>query len=221
MTELHIPDQRLVTLALAVEYIYNARVEGDVIEFGVKAGYTASMLASTMKAWQGLELDFPRDRKLWLCDSFEGFPEADCDIDRHSPMNEIWKPGSSRGCTAALLREGMEKILPGQIEIVEGWYGDTWQAYATSERSERLYALVHADCDLYGSTMDALDPLFSGDCIAPGCIILFDDWNAAKADPKFGQRRAWSELVEYHGIEASDEGGYAACGHKFIVHGYR
>lgn len=116
------------------------------------------------------------------------------------------------------MRHGAETMLPGQVEIVEGWYGERWETFANLNRS---YALVHADCDLYGSTMDALDPLFASKCIMPGCIILFDDWNAAKADPKFGQRRAWAEMVENHGIEASDEGGYAACGHKFIVHRYR
>lgn len=215
---IELPDPRLVALAMAVQYIYEARVDGDLIEFGVKAGYTAGALLNAMKALQNIELDYPRDRKLYLCDSYEGFPEADCDVDRHSPMHDIWKPGSSRGCSANVMRDGAEAALPGQVEIVEGWYGDTWYTYAGRER---LYALVHADCDLYGSTMDALDPLFGGKCIAPGCIILFDDWNAAHADPKFGQRRAWKELVEYHGVEASDEGGYAACGHKYIVHGYR
>lgn len=215
---IEIPDQRLVALIHAVQYIYEARVKGDLIEFGVKAGYTASALMSAMKQLQGVELDYPRDRKLWLCDSFEGFPEADCDVDRHSPMSSIWLPGSSRGCTATAMRAAADELLPGQIEIIEGWYCDTWLAYTNRNCS---YALVHADCDLYGSTMDAIDPLFAGKCIMPGCIILFDDWNAAKADPKFGQRRAWAEMVEYHGIEASDEGSYAACGHKFIVHSYR
>lgn len=214
---IEIADPRLVTLALAVQYIYEARVDGDLIEFGVKAGYTASALIGAMKGWQGVETDFPV-RKLWLCDSFEGFPEADCDVDRRSPMSSIWLPGSSRGCSASAMRELTDAALPGQVEIIEGWYGDRWETFANMNRS---YALVHADCDLYGSTMDALDPLFASKCISPGCIILFDDWNAAKADPKFGQRRAWREMVEYHGIEASDEGSYAACGHKFIVHSYR
>ncbi len=215
---IEIADPRLVTLALAVQYIYEARVEGDLIEFGVKAGYTAGVLMNTMKHIQNIEVDYPRDRKLWLCDSYEGFPEAGCDIDRHSPMNEIWRPGTSRGCPAEAMRDAAEAILPGQVEIVEGWYDKTWRIFAPRHRA---YALVHADCDLYSSTKGALAQLFGNECIAPGCIVLFDDWNAAQADPRFGQRRAWKELVDYFRIDASDEGGYAACGHKFIVHSYR
>ena len=34
----------------------------------------------------------------------------------------------------------------------------------------------------------------------------------------FGQRRAWREAVQKHGIDYSDGGDYAVLGHKFTIH---
>ena len=79
-------------------------------------------------------------------------------------------------------------------------------------------AFVHIDCDLYSSTVEVLDPLFANNMIADGCIVCFDDWNCNRASPRFGQRRAWREMVEKHRIEHSDNGDYAVIGHKFTIH---
>ena len=80
--------------------------------------------------------------------------------------------------------------------------------------------MVHIDCDLYSSTMDALVPLFDGKNISPGAIVFFDDWNCNFASKKFGERKAWDELVEKYQNEFSDEGGYGIACRKFIIHEY-
>ncbi len=41
-------DDRLVAIRNAVEYVYGARVEGDIIEFGVMSGYSASALINSV-----------------------------------------------------------------------------------------------------------------------------------------------------------------------------
>jgi O-methyltransferase len=214
----NVPDPRLMALILAVQYVYECRVEGDLIEFGVRSGYTAGVLLEGVRLFQGRERDYPKDRLVWLCDSYEGFPVPDREQDRLSPMAGIWREGTSRGVSGERMREAAEEELPGQVEVVEGWYKDTATVFA---KIGRRYGLIHCDCDLYGSTMDALVPLFVNGCIQPGCIILFDDWNAAHADPTLGQRLAWRDLVRKFWVEHSDEGSYGASGHKYIVHGYK
>jgi hypothetical protein len=214
-------DDRIAALRNAVEYAYGARVEGDIIEFGVMSAFTAVALANAMMTFDGRMPDHPTVRNLWLCDSFEGFPVATGKIDPETPMiiSGAWAPGTSRGGTPEQICYAMRDYLPPQrLHVVAGWFKDTAQYFANRDRK---YALIHADCDFYESTKDALAPLFANGCISPGCMIAFDDWNANHADPMFGQRAAWRDLVEQFHIDASDEGPYAAYSHKFIVHGYR
>ena len=78
--------------------------------------------------------------------------------------------------------------------------------------------MLHLDCDLYKSTIEVLDHVFSGNRIADGCAVFFDDWNTNRSSPLLGQRRAWRETVEKHGVRFSDGGDYAILGHKFVVH---
>src|ERR1700758_1856690 len=59
-------------LSLAVLWVYDSRIEGDIVEFGTGRGFSAQVIASAM-AVGGRSL--PR-KKLHLFDSFEGFPEA-------------------------------------------------------------------------------------------------------------------------------------------------
>lgn len=114
------------------------------------------------------------------------------------------------------LTEYMATILPSEdIVVIKGWYRDT------ARHLDRTFACLHIDCDLYESTMDALVPLFTKQLVSPGAIILFDDWNCNRADPRYGERAAWRELTERFVIVSSDEGGYGVAGHKFIVHGYK
>jgi hypothetical protein len=78
--------------------------------------------------------------------------------------------------------------------------------------------MVHLDCDLYSSTVEVLDHLFTRGHVAEGAVLFFDDWNCNRSSPQFGQRRAWRETCEKHRVEYSDGGDYAVLGHKFLVH---
>jgi hypothetical protein len=83
------------------------------------------------------------------------------------------------------------------------------------------FGLIHVDCDLYQSTMDALEPLFAKHLVSEGAALLFDDWNCNRASKQLGERRAWSELSAKYDVDYSDEGGYGRAGHRLTVHRYR
>lgn len=207
-------DPRISALTHAVEYIYGARVPGDLIEFGVKDGDSAKILIDAMRS--GSDPSYTPDmrdkRTLWLCDSFEGFPETTQgpDMDSYMVRSGVWGKGQSRGCSAERIRGRFP-----ECRVVEGWYADTAHQF-----NQGKYALIHADCDLYQSTWDALKPLFNIGAVSEGAIVLFDDWNGNQARPEFGQRAAWHDLVACYCIRASDEGSYGAFGHRFIIHGF-
>jgi O-methyltransferase len=206
------------TLALAVEYAYNGEVEGDIAEFGTMSGETAGTLAEAMAAVEAL-YGWPA-RRLHLFDSFQGLPAPASAVDKDCVhvRSGIWTPGACMVLTKERLAFKIGRLLPaGRLSIWAGWFKDTLRELPLSVR----FALIHADCDLYESTLDALEPLFARGQVSNGAIVLFDDWNTNRSSPAHGQRRAWAELAARHGVAFSDEGSYGVFGRKLIVHDYR
>lgn len=207
----------LEALCLGVVYAYSSEVEGDLVEFGTMSGETAQAIARAMTETEGLYSLPPR--RLYLFDSFEGLPEIESPVDQENIhcQSGVWVPGSCFVLTKERLRFLVgDKILKDRLTICDGWYKET-----VSRLPEKTaFAMIHVDCDLYQSTLDALDPLFARGQVSEGAIILFDDWNCSRASPSTGERRAWQELTEKHSIEFSDEGSYSCSGRKFIVHAY-
>jgi len=199
-------------LALAVEYVRGARMEGDIAEFG-SHGRTSGIICRTVK-------NFRMKKSVHLFDSFEGLPTSTQEADFNSPLvkNQLWGQGASRsGLTPQRLQIMMERFLPAeQIRIFPGWYKDTLSTIPEGT----VYAMIHIDCDLYESTVEVLDYLFSHGMITEGCIILFDDWNSNHASPRFGERKAWRDMTEKYSVEFSDSGPYSWDGHRFHIHSY-
>ena len=203
-------------LHFGVEYVYYGEVEGDVAEFGTMSGDTSAALAQAMA--------FSRDlghtpKKLHLFDSFQGLPDITSSIDAGSQhvQSGVWGPRACKMLGKAELLARLRSHLPLERLVVhDGWYRDTVPELPPSAR----FGLVHVDCDLYQSTMDALEPLFANGLVTEGAIFLFDDWNCNRASPAYGERRAWADLTSAFSIVASDLGGYSWDGHKFIVHSY-
>ncbi len=209
-------------LIQGVGYCVGSAVEGDIAEFGTCRGDTASILARSLNYYtQGYERseqahDMP-PRLLHLFDSFEGFPSAQCAEDRESPHVDsgVWGAGTAKGLSAEELLQLCEHFLPKeQLRIYEGWYKDTLANIPAATR----FALLHMDCDLYSSTYEVLEHLFENDHLSDGCAIFFDNWNSNRANPRFGERKAWADCVAKYQPEYSDCGEYGCNSHKFILH---
>lgn len=208
--------ETLRALTKSLWYVYGGRVEGDIVEFGTMSGLTASRMALAMTVLEG---GMPAGRVLHLFDSFEGLPKSTSEPDRTSihVLNGEWRAGSCKVLSKDELHEVCAKNYdPARLRIYEGWFSDTVSSFPLGTK----LALLHVDCDLYQSTMDALLPCFARRMISEGAVIHFDDWNCNRASPAHGERRAWRELTEHFNIAASDCGSYSWHGHKFIVHRY-
>jgi hypothetical protein len=200
-------------LRLSLDYVEEADVKGDLAEFGTMSGKTASVLSYALAR-------LGSKRALLLFDSFKGLPEATSEVDRSSPhvQSGVWGANRCLDLSSSELRSVCEAYLPsGAVRIHEGWFSES----LPKANLEAPLALVHVDCDMYQSTVDVLEFLFSNGKVAEGGVLLFDDWNTNRADPKFGERRAWSECVERYGVSCSDWGAYGWSGQRFIVHSYR
>ena len=210
------------SLTQGVQYVFNNAVEGDIAEFGTASGFSALTIAHAMTYYGKMYAPFLHKhgvgpKNLVLFDSFQGLPRPDNPVDLQSPNVESgrWKEGTF----AALDKEELTALCSSaydrdKIRIVAGWYAATVPSISADTR----FAMVHLDCDLYSSTVEVLDHLFKRHHLADGCRLFFDDWNCNRSSPRFGQRRAWREVVERYGVEYSDGGDYAVLGHKFTVH---
>lgn len=221
------------SLKQAVEYALVSGVRGDVAEFGCHFGETAAILAEAL--WE-MEKKYGQcdrahgiaQRRLWLFDSFAGFPEATDPIDIAAPHIKagLWFAGQPSGGTP----EGVgvqcaNWIDPKRVWVVSGWYKDTLRQIPVSQK----FAVIHIDCDYYESTMQVLDHLFGHNMISDGCTILFDDWYCNRGSPDFGEQRAWADAWADairkwpvgQGYRYSDWGPYGVLGRRFIVHAPR
>lgn len=205
-----------------IEYVVATAVDGHVAEFGTSTGRTAMVLAKgiadyTHKYVVSEEAHRIGTRKLMLFDSFEGFPNALHPIDQAAPHIAcgIWGAGVMKDANAAILREMCEVHLPtDRVEIVEGWYSETLVKLAPGTK----FSMIHIDCDFYASTLAVLERLFEIDAFSDGCAIFFDDWYCNRGSPKFGEQRAWADIVAKYRPQFTDWGAYATVGRRFIIH---
>ncbi len=212
-------DEVAKNLILAVQYVYEGDVAGDVAEFGTCGGVTAQALAAAMRC-HGRH-DWAPKKTLHLFDSFSGLPHAVSEVDKASPhvRKGWWKAGS---CSCPIgekeLRVRACQFLPhDQVSIHAGWFSETLPTLPPDQQ----FALLHIDCDLYQSAAEVLDHVFYSTMVSPGCMIVFDDYNCNRADPQWGERRAWAETRERFDVVCDDLGCRGWSARSFIVHGYR
>jgi hypothetical protein len=199
---------------VAIDYIMSNQIPGPVLEFGSRSGFTSRCLGETMA-----ERNYPG--KLYLFDSFEGLPDIESDIDLRSPEvreQKVWFKGAMAmpNDTVELIATDLRKFMqPNQFEIVKGFFSDT----LPNALPEAPVAMIHIDCDLYQSTMDVFEALNERKLLQNGSILMFDDYNTSKADPRMGERRALADLLQRNKrLSVSPFLSYNWHGQAFLLH---
>lgn len=207
----------------ALEYVTIGGVIGDVLEFGVLGGWSARLLCEIMR-------DIGNYADIHLFDSFDGLPEYATEVDRTSyeiGARDLWSDkmrfpqdflarfdAPHEQHIAARLAE---IIRPERIFINKGFYADVLKRDLSIKA-----ALIHIDCDLYQSTEEVLTGLHRMKALQDGCVVLFDDWNCNRANPDFGERRAFREFLERQSdYTASPWFTYGYNGAAFLLHARR
>lgn len=168
-------------IKLIAEYLKQEKVHGDYFEFGVFQGI------SFTNAYKVLEKDCPGViRKYYAFDSFEGIPEDDY---------RFYKGECS------ISKDGFEKILkkngltPDKYELVKGFYNESLAKFFPDyQKQDSKAAFVYLDCDLYSSTIDALNGITNA--IQDGTVISFNDWWCYKGRSDYGQQKAFYEWLD-------------------------
>ena len=161
--------------------VIRRQVPGDFIETGVYRGGACIFMRAVLAAYQDTA------RTVWVADSFQGLPipEKQYPQDRRNVSNDADSPSLDE-VKANFARYG---LLDGQVRFLPGWFKDT----LPQAPIERL-ALLRLDGDMYSSTMDALQNLYSK--VSPGGYVIVDDYVSHRNQCG----RAVDEFRSIHGI---------------------
>jgi predicted O-methyltransferase YrrM len=141
------------------------KVDGDWAEFGVWRGTTGSAMLDLL----------PKNSHLYLLDSFEG-------------LQEDWFSYFKKGFFK-LDEKNRPKFDDPRVSVVPGFFKDTKEVF-----KNKTISFAHIDCDLYSSTVDALNAIDK--CIIPGTILLFDEYvHKIGNDVTDDEHRAFSEWI--------------------------
>jgi len=170
--------------------IKHVTIDGLWAEFGVYKG-TSCKFISEIKSRQ-----FPNSKeRLQGFDSFEGLPEA-------------WKKTRTKKGKFNVKGEIPNVV---NVDFHKGWFKDTIPKFL--KETQKPFAFVHIDCDIYSSTVDILSNLKNR--IIAGTVILFDELIGYNAW-ELHEYKAFMEFVEENNVEFEwiafvANAGQAAC----------
>jgi O-methyltransferase len=160
--------KRLANIRECVETVLADGVPGDLVETGVWRGGSCIYMRGILAAYGD------PDRRVWVCDSFEGLPEHDGRYE--ADIGDQFHTFGELAIGVEEVQENFRRygLLDDRVEFLKGWFADT---LATAPIDE--IAVLRLDGDMYSSTMDALEPLYPR--LSPGGFVIIDDFGAVPA----------------------------------------
>ena len=152
----------LNNLEYCINIIIKDNIDGDFLEAGVWRG-GASIF---MKA---LSTIFNTNKKIFVADSFDGFPKES----NHDNINFWQNVDDKIKVSLETVKDNFTKynLLDDNVIFLKGFFKDTLY----TDEIKKL-SLLRLDGDLYSSTMDTLDSLYPK--LEDGGFVIIDDYNA-------------------------------------------
>ncbi|MCH2203754.1 MAG: TylF/MycF family methyltransferase [Fuerstiella sp.] len=170
------PDRKFVLWSLTNSL---QNIPGDTVECGVLYGHSSHVICSAMHEGH--------QRVHHAFDSFEGLSEPTAEDAVQTARAYSWKKGD----LSVSLDEVQRNLKTFErIEYYQGWIPERF-----SEVSERTFAFVHVDVDLFQPTYDSLE--FFCERLVPGGIVVCDDYGFNTCP---GARRAVDMVSENTGF---------------------
>ena len=156
----------------------------DIYEFGV---YTGDRMRDFAKRVVGFG-------HLWGFDSFTGIPNGMQEWIPHAS----WQAGGMSASDAlkvwnekALFEKLRQHIKYDNLSFVAGFYNESLTDELATQRHFQPALLVHLDCNLYVSTLQAMRWLLRYRLLLPSTIVRYDDW------PGNMTRMSWQQQIAY------------------------
>ncbi len=170
---------RLNNIQACIETVLKEKIPGDFVELGVWRGGACIFMRGALAAY-GVT-----DRRVFVADSFAGLPDPQAERyasdrgDKHSTHSYL-------AVSEDDVRRNFERygLLDDQVVFLKGWFEDTLPTAPI-----RRLSLMRLDGDMYSSTIQSLENLYSrlsvgGFCLIDdyalkGCRAAVDDFRAA------------------------------------------
>lgn len=178
-----IGQKRMKNIEYLAKDIIKNNIEGDFLEAGVWRGGACIFMAGIIKYYK-------EDRKVWVCDSFEGLPKPNQNMypadvnDRHHTIREL-----SISEEQVKTNFGSCGLLDDSVVFAKGWFSETLPKLPV----EKL-ALLRLDGDMYESTMDTLVNLYPK--LSIGGYVVIDDYGLIPC------REAIADYRKSHNIDS-------------------
>lgn len=176
----------------------------NVMEFGVASGNTACAILNVL-----LHRNVTVKRYIGF-DSFLGLPKEENGV----PIHNDWSVGAfnilhenrnnnkilNKADTTEEAIEHLFNRLKGyekhgiKVDIVKGIYQDTLNSETLKSYEIEPADFIHIDCDLYISSIQALEFIFSNDLLKMNGILRYDDMRGCPDDG--GEKRAHKKIQE-------------------------
>jgi O-methyltransferase len=163
-------------------YVQNTFLGGeavDYLEFGVFRG-------ESIREW--LTLNQHKASRFFGFDSFEGLPEC-------------WRRGQGKGHFD--VRGTVPYIDDPRVRFIKGWFQDTVPPFARDFNAKNRLVL-HADADLYASTM--LPLVYFTPFMSRGTLLIFDEFY--DRDHEFKAVMDWQRISKKSFCIVAEMGNY-------------
>ena len=161
--------RRLEHLQACAEAIFADGIAGDFLEAGVCQGGASIFMRALQVAYGQAE------RQMWVADSFAGLPipTATPDLDHQLDWSESKQPWLAIDLETVQEHFRRYNLQTQSVQYVQGWFSDTLKNAPIQQ-----LAILRLDADLYGSTLDILEPLYQK--VTSGGFIIVDDYHSLK-----------------------------------------
>ncbi|MBK7049404.1 MAG: class I SAM-dependent methyltransferase [Rhodoferax sp.] len=174
--------KRLDNITNCLDIVRTENVPGDLIETGAWRGGATILMRGYLSAWE------MNDRTVWVADSFEGLPVPSLPQDKGYDFSATKIPILSISLEEVQENFRRYSLLDDQVRFLKGWFCDTLPKAPIGQ-----LAVLRLDGDLYESTMDGLNALYSK--VSPGGFVIVDDYGDFAPC-----RNAVNEFRQLHGI---------------------
>ena len=150
----------------------------DIYEFGIYNGNSLCKISSYLKNNPDLIGIKPR---IFAYDSFEGLPKEDGVFEKFKEGN--YKSENSPEDIRVLVNYD-------NLSVYKTWFSDLKKSMVN--KSGKPAILIHIDCDLYTSTVDALTFMINNNLVSTNTLIAYDEFRVGKYK---GEHTAHEEVL--------------------------
>lgn len=167
MVSLDIDPVRKYTLSMICDEIELNNIQGDTAEFGVFTGEFAKEINAVF-----------HDRKLFLFDTFEGFPERDIESASQFSTNVVSFTEACKNTNIELVMSKMEH--PEQVVVYKGLFPESTESIDYAQR----FSFVSIDVDFKDNTLAGLKFFYPR--MSKGGYMMVHDYNNKNENGDFG-----------------------------------